>query len=231
MTPEKPYTLCIDVGSPKKIGWASSDGDCGLADRLDHALAEVARILASSGKAAIGFESPQWIFSQEKVFDCTKSRGGIELVGRSRPWSAGGGAFAMAAGLALMLHCFDTILRHHGSLTEVTATVDLARFIGGDARLLVFESFISGDMKNADSAQDPRYRSNPHISDARCGLDAFNRDWPKVKSGIPSAPGQRVMNYAAASALRCGMNIKIDELGLPSLVVGPKKAASSTDGG
>jgi hypothetical protein len=100
-TVEQPFVLCIDVGGPTKIGWSNSEGNDGSGDNLGEALDYLSKYLRDGGRAALGFEAPIWTPVRPEFARITARRGGVETT-YNRAWSAGAGAGALAAGLALM---------------------------------------------------------------------------------------------------------------------------------
>lgn len=131
----------------------------------------------------------------------TANRGGVEATMR-RPWSAGAGCGALAAGLANMAWILESI---HMSVGPVVATTQLDRFQATTSRLFVWEAFVSGDMKALS-----------HEGDAEIAVSAFHNNWPKLISAIDHEPS---VNLAAAALLSAGHRVDPDELSLPGLVI------------
>jgi hypothetical protein len=200
-----PYVFCIDVGSPKKIGWADSKSRRGTGDDLALALIELAHRLKRNEKVALGFEAPIWTPFRSELSEITKSRGGLEL-SPSRPWSAGAGCGALGVALALMPWCFNQISSAAG---PVPATVRLDRF-RSDCNLLLWEAFVSGAMK-VDGAT--------HHDDAALACDSFMARWPDLLSDIPE---QSAFNHAVSSAILAGLDVDHREFSQPSLVIGAR---------
>src|SRR5579863_6520679 len=101
---EKPFVLCIDVGGPKKIGWANAEGGDGTGANLAEALDYLSGYLRDGGRAALGFEAPIWTPARTELARITGRRGGVETT-YNRAWSAGAGTGALGAALALMPWC------------------------------------------------------------------------------------------------------------------------------
>ncbi len=200
---EPPYVLCIDVGSYRNIGWASSDGAHGTGVDLDAALDRLGACVLSAGRAAIGFEAPIWTPARSELTTLTSARGGVERT-HNRAWSAGAGCGALGAALVLMPYCLSRI---RGVAGSILATVDVDSFAmnGG---VLIWEAFVSGKMKVAGAT---------HHDDARMACDAFIRRWPTLTSDIPGEPAT---NHAVASAIAAGLTIDTAELRKPALVLG-----------
>lgn len=203
MSREKLFVLCVDVGGPEKIGWANSDGGDGTGADLGYALDRLSGHLSDGGMVALGFEAPIWTPTRTDLARITSRRGGVETT-YNRAWSAGAGAGALGAALALMPWCLTRIAKNAG---PVVATVDLQRFreSGG---LFLWEAFVSGAMKVVGTS---------HHDDARLACQAFVTRWPDLISDIPAEPA---MNHAVSSALAAGLSINPNELVLPALVIG-----------
>jgi hypothetical protein len=202
MTEVAPYVLCIDVGGPKKIGWANSDGKLGSGADLEGELMALSKHLRDGGRAALGFEAPIWTPARSTLAEITKRRGGVETT-FNRAWAAGGGVGALGAALALMPWCLTRLAKDAG---PVPATVDLRQFqeSGG---LLLWEAFVSGSMKSDGTS---------HPDDAQRACKAFIVRWPNLISDIPFEPA---INHAVSSALAVGMSIDLRELVKPALVI------------
>lgn len=203
-----PFVLCVDVGGPKKIGWADGEGRDGTGANLADALDRLSRHLSNGGMAALGFEAPIWTPTRTDFDRITGRRGGIETT-CNRAWSAGAGIGALGAALALIPWCLVRI-RAAG---PVVATVDLRRF-RENGGLFIWEAFVSGPMKVVGTG---------HHYDARLACQAFIAHWPDLISDIPAEPA---INHAVSSAMAAGLSIDPKELVLPALVVGvtPKTA-------
>jgi hypothetical protein len=199
MTPT-PFTLAIDVGSPKNVGWASSEHPTEVHTGFDHAISRLAAHLRKEDRATIGFEAPIWTPRRTSLNDFTKARGGVER-SLGRAWTAPAGACVLACGLGLMPWVFHRIAK---AVPNAKATVGLDRWRerGG---LFIWEAFVTGAAKRAT-----------HGEDARAALEAFNARWPDLKSDVPAEPA---LNLAVAAALAAGLDIDTGEIGEPSIVV------------
>lgn len=89
----------------------------------------------------------------------------------------------------------------------VATTVDLGRFqeVGG---LLLWEAFISGEMKIAGST---------HHDDARVACEVFVERWHNLESEVPP---ERATNHAISCAMAAGHDIDAAELIKPAIVIG-----------
>lgn len=203
MPTDKPFVLCIDVGGPKKIGWATSTGEDGTGETLSYALNKLCDHLRSDNRAALGFEAPIWTPKRDDLSRITSSRGGIEKI-QNRAWSAGAGCGALGAALVLMPWCMTYIAKNAG---PINTSVDLNKFLefGG---LFVWEAFVSGTMKTKGAL---------HHDDARSACSAFLDRWPHITSDVPA---EDAINHAVSAALVSGLLIDISELSLPAIVIG-----------
>lgn len=89
---------CADIGSIRKdnFGWAVVDGDGQRGGTVIGELVDaVVGSLAAGVKVALGFECPLWVPVPDDASGLTAGR----TVDGNRPWSAGAGASALAAGL------------------------------------------------------------------------------------------------------------------------------------
>ena len=197
-----PHVLCIDVGSPSKIGWADSTGKDGSGADLASALQKVGLLLRAGRPLAIGFEAPIWTPRRVDLRKITGIRGGLEKR-LNRAWSTSAGACALGTALALMPWSLTTLLQSSGA---VTATTDLAAFREGAASLFVWEAFVSGAFKGA-----------AHHDDARLAVQAFHNRWPDIQTDVPGEPA---MNHAALALHVAGFRVDDREFGTPALVVG-----------
>lgn len=194
------FVAAIDVGSPSKMGWASSEGHsgCGLPTDLMDGLATAINL---GRPVSLGFEAPLWA-PRGRAFDrMTANRGGVEATMR-RPWSAGAGCGALTAGLANMAWLLEGL---HDACGPIKATTQPDRFQSGSAALLIWEAFVSGDQK-----------ATSHAGDAELAVAAFMQDWPFVRSAINQEPS---VNLAAAALLSAGHDIVTDELAVAGVVV------------
>ena len=203
MIGQLPQILCIDVGSQRNIGWASSDGEQGDANTLAAALSRIVACLMKGRPAAIGFEAPIWTPRRADLARLTSRREGIERV-LNRPWSAGAGTGALGTALALMPWCLAHIAQAAG---PVSTTVDLSLF-RANGGLLLWEAFVSGIGKGLAST---------HASDAALACRAFESRWPDLTSDIPAEPA---LNHAVSSAIAAGLSIDLREICVPCVVVG-----------
>jgi hypothetical protein len=204
----KPLVAAIDVGSPSKMGWASSTGTSGCGDPTEF-IEHIAYHLDRDRTVALGFEAPLWVPRSRSFSRITANRGGIEAMMR-RPWSAGAGCGALAAGIANMASLLETLHRLTGPMP---ATTQLARLVDGSAKLLIWEAFVSGELK-----------AQTHAGDAELAVTAFETGWPQLRSAVVVEPS---VNLAAATLMASGHTVEQDELGMPGIVIAALPRAST----
>lgn len=197
-----PHVLCIDVGGPAKIGWADSTGATGSGVDLDAALHRASILLRQKHPVAVGFEAPIWTPRREELAKITSRRGGIETT-YNRAWSAGAGTGALGAALALMPWSFSRLREIAG---EISITIDLMKFHSEEARLFVWEAFVSGIGKGTS-----------HHDDALLAVKAFLARWPEVTSDVTLEPA---LNHAVTAAIASGLRADMAEISQPAVVVG-----------
>ncbi|WP_293811135.1 hypothetical protein [uncultured Bosea sp.] len=196
------HIICIDVGSPAKIGWADDAGRIGSGLDMGEALDRAAALVAQGQPVAVGFEAPIWTPRRAELARITGRRGGIETT-YNRAWSAGAGTGALGAALALMPWTFARLRSVAG---DCAVTVDLERFRDGSVPLFVWEAFVSGIGKGAS-----------HHDDALLAVKAFAARWPDLESDVLPEPA---LNHAISAAAASGLCTDSSELGMPAIVVG-----------
>jgi hypothetical protein len=193
--------ICIDVGSPKNIGWANDRDQTGSALTLTDELHRAGRLLLAGERVALGFEAPIWTPRRTELERITASRGGVEK-SLNRAWSAGAGCGALGAALALMPWCFATLRETSGS---IAATTDPVAFSSGVAPLFIWEAFVSGAAK-----------ALLHHEDAALAVKEYLSRDPLDPSDVPV---EAAMNHAAAALRVAGFIIQEEELGKAGLVI------------
>lgn len=196
-----PHILCIDVGGPTRIGWAESGGRHGAGPELGDAMERAGALAARGTPVAIGFEAPIWTPRRMDLARITGRRGGVEAR-YNRAWSAGAGAGALGAALAVMPWA---LTRPQQVTGPVTATTSLAAFLAGRSRILLWEAFVSGILKTTGLHDD-----------ARLAVEAFAARWPEIETDVPAEPA---MSHAAVAASIAGFRVDPAELGAACLVV------------
>lgn len=197
-----PHILCIDVGSPAKVGWADDAGRIGSGLDIGEALDRAAALVAQGQPVALGFEAPIWTPRRAELARITGRRGGIETK-YNRAWSAGAGTGALGAALALMPWCFAHL---RGVAGDCAVTVNLERFRDGSVPLFVWEAFVSGIGKGTS-----------HHDDALLAVQAFKARWPSLESDVPAEPA---LNHAISAATASGLHTDSSEFGMASVVIG-----------
>lgn len=190
----------VDVGSPKNMGWATNRGTSGCR-RPDALLDEIAREIRTGAPVVIGFEAPLWVPRARDYDRMTSNRGGIEAR-MSRPWSAGAGCGALAAGVANVAWIFSAL---YDTCGPISCTSQLDRFVRGEAQILVWEAFVSGASK-----------ASTHDGDADLAVKAFDLEWPYPVSAIAH---EASVNLAVSAVLAAGHTILLDEIGLAGIVI------------
>lgn len=193
--------LCVDVGSFNNIGWANDGYQLGNGSTIERELERLGSLLKAGHRLALGFEAPIWTPRRADVRNLTASRGGAER-NLNRAWSAGAGCGALAACLALMPWCFQTLIERSG---PVEATVDFARFASGHGQLFIWEAFVSGAAKALS-----------HHDDAALAVAEFASRYPAIESDVPSEPA---VNHAATSLHIAGFRIDSTEFAIAGTVV------------
>ncbi len=195
------WTLAIDVGAPHNVGWACSDGSTGDGSVLTGALQRGSEELKSGRAISIGFEAPIWVPRRTEFGRITSRRGGVEAE-FNRPWSAGAGCGALAAGLGIMSWTFAKLSSFGPPRLATTRYIDFMKKPSG---LLVWEAFVSG-----------RAKAVTHIGDAQSALAAFQVRQGAEPSDVQEEPG---LNLAAAALLAAGWTVDVEELGASAFVV------------
>lgn len=193
--------LCVDVGSFKSIGWANDADQVGNGSTIALELERLGSLLNAGHRLALGFEAPIWTPRRADVRSLTSSRGGVERK-LSRAWSAGAGCGALAACLALMPWCLQTLLERAG---PIEATVDLSKFASGKGQLFIWEAFVTGAAK-----------ALTHHGDAALAVAEFVSRYPAIESDVPPEPA---VNHAATALHVAGFRVDPAEFGMAGTVV------------
>ncbi|HWJ73782.1 MAG TPA: hypothetical protein VNX29_11500 [Kaistia sp.] len=214
MSERSVYVFCVDVGSPKNVGWADSEGNAGGPASFEGALLNVSRRLQRGELVALGFEAPIWTPRRSEFTRLTSSRGGAELA-LKRAWSAGAGCGALGAALALMPWCFTQLAA--GGIVPATTLIE--RFHQWTGGLFIWEALVTGAAKGVE-----------HHHDASYAVEAFVGRMGDLQSDVPAEPA---MNHAAVALMVAGFPIAPDELATAGLVIAavPRLAAPSLASG
>ena len=207
---------CADIGSVRNgnFGWAVVHGDRQLGGKLIGGLVDDASgSLAAGVKVALGFECPLWVPVPEDPSDLTAGR----AVDGNKPWSAGAGASALAAGLtetAWILREIRRSLRDKGA-TLPPAYLDWQEFTGSDTGLFLWEAFVTGAAKATDTGKDG------HMADALTACKAFAARLPDPEAGSACEASHPVRSLLGAAVLWSGWSENLDLLRARCLVVKP----------
>ena len=189
----------LDVGSAARTGWwrCPLDGTPSEGQNVDTLCSELAVDLGGGNAVALGFEAPLWIpYAQEAA-----------RIGKARPgehpsWSAGAGATVLAYGLQQMTYVLHRLVLQTNEHPPL-ATLDPDELRSGNARLLIWEAFVSGRAKDRGAVE-------PHISDARAAGHEFTRRWHcgSVRSDLGEADPISLAGLALVlTALRTDLGV------------------------
>ena len=198
--------LCADVGSvvQNNFAWAAGSGKSSTVDTdtsIENFAERIAEDLRSGIRVAVGFECPLFVPVRDKPSTLTRGRNGEG----NRPWSAGAGAAALCTGLVEMVWVFRQVRTALGE--SASCTFDWKRFTAGDARLFLWEAFVSGQQK----------RQN-HEADARAAVDAFRHALPDP-SRANKIDERDVLSLVGVALMRAGWPMDQDSLSRPCLVI------------
>ncbi|MBO9475925.1 hypothetical protein J7382_00125 [Shimia sp. R11_0] len=194
----------VDVGAPKKIGWAIKfRGQNETGQNLDDFIDRY-RELVTHHPGALGFEAPLFVPVNRKLSNITSQRSGEA----GRPWSAGAGATVTTIGLAVMSHVFEGLRE---DLAGTPFTLDWHDWSSKNS-ILVFEAFVSGAAHAG---------AGDHHLDALKAADTFSSAYPDL-SVANTVEETRVLSLAGACLLRAGLTVDDqDALSAPALVIKP----------
>ena len=193
-----------DVGSIAKrnFAWTSSArGKRGSID-INELVAEITRDIRSRNKIAIGFECPLFIPCPVASSDIGKAR---DCDGNKAYTSSVGASVAMT-GLSQVAWILNEI---HKKCPNVKATTSWRAFTKGEADILIWEAFVTGDSKGAD-----------HIQDAYIAMKAFQLNQEAKERGIVDSCSN-TMSFAGALILWSGMASDLSLLRQPCIVIKP----------
>lgn len=216
---EQCRVVAVDVGSVRSnFAWAALDlpartpigagGSC-----PEGAALTILEGLASGLPVALGFEAPMMVpVSPVGVIDGWRTLGqarqGESSDGRSRPWSAGAGAGALATGLVQMAWVLERIA---AQTPDLRCTTQAALWLKGEAELFVWEAFVSGTGKPVPA------EISQHAADAAAAADTFADRLATATlelSDVICDPSSS-FNLAAAAAAYAGLAIASAELRTP----------------
>lgn len=211
---------CADIGSIKKdnFGWAILHGDRQReGTKIGGLVDEVVCSLVAEVKVALGFECPLWVPVPDDPCGLTAGR----RVDGNKPWSAGAGASALAAGLtetAWILREIRRCLRDR--LASLPPTyLDWKEFTEARTGMFLWEAFVTGDAKA--TGPDVDADRGRHAADALVACEAFAaRQCNPTAQGHPDPP-HAVRSLIGAALLWSGLSKDLELLGASCLVVKP----------
>lgn len=193
-----------DVGSIAggNFAWTSSArGKRGSID-INELVAEITRDIRSGGKIAIGFECPLFIPCPVASSDIGKAR---DCDGNKAYTSSVGASVAMT-GLSQVAWILNEI---HKTCPNTKAATSQHEFLNGEADILVWEAFVTGESKGKD-----------HVQDAYIAMRAFQLNQEAEGKGTgDSSPNP--MSFAGAIILWSGMASDPSLLRTPCIVIKP----------
>jgi len=204
--------VAVDVGSLVNIGWwreVSAPKLTSSGRDLDAVADVVVADLRAGIPVALGFEAPLFVPRPSSHARLNKQRVGDG----GRPWCAGAGTGALALGIQHAMYVFERIAAQE----KPRVTFDLDALMSGDADLLIWEAFVSGDAKN-------RAAANPHVDDARVAAQDFVRRIAKDKV-TSDVVEPDVLNLAAACLLGAGLTSDVGLLKQSCIVVKPRSGS------
>ena len=173
-------------------------------DECVQSLAEALR----NGSLALGFEAPMFVPIRTDPERLTAARSGEFGKGLpSRPFSASAGATSLVTGLVVVSYILNTL---RPLVPEATATLDWRLPPVGPGRLMLFEAFVTGQRKTADTR---------HVEDAHLAIEAFQRGM-RDPTGFRSSVEEPIcLSLLGAIMLRTGWAADPAILSRPCLVV------------
>jgi len=211
---------CADIGSIKKnnFGWAIIlCGEQRRSGQSIHGLVdEVTASLSAGNKVALGFECPLWVPVPEDPEELTTGR----AVDGNKPWSAGAGASALAAGLtetAWILREIRWRLTDRG-ISPPLAFLDWSQFAKVNTGLFLWEAFVTG------AAKAPNLGANTadmHVADAMIACKEFVAHLSNPASKSYSESPHPIRSLIGAAMLWSGWSKDLSLLRDECLVVKP----------
>ena len=214
------YVYSADIGSMKapagnSFGWAGRSTDPNVQQHSwqqgthpPKLVDAVANELTKGTKVALGFECPLWVPVRTTPSELTSGRIGDG----QRPWSAQAGPQALAIGLVQV----PWILREIRNKTpNAEAFMDWDLYQESEGGLFIWEAFVSGQAKSG--VADP----NPHIRDAKVGVEAFIDALPSLKTSVTKPLKSRTRSLIGAALLWSGWSTDLSLLDQTCRVIKP----------
>ena len=209
---------CADIGSIKKgnFGWAVVHGDRQRGGKeIGGLVDDIVGSLAAGIKVALGFECPLWVPVPDEPSGLTAGR----AVDGNKPWSAGAGASALAAGLtetAWILRETRRGLEERGVPPPATY-LDWEEFTRADAGIFLWEAFVTGKAKGKGEGA----AEDQHVADALTACKAFAASLPNSAAESPCEPSDAVRSLIGSAVLWSGWSEDLDVLHGRCVVVKP----------
>ena len=215
---------CADIGSIKNgnFGWAVVHGDRQRGGKEIGGLADdLVGSLAADNKVALGFECPLWVPVPDDPSGLTAGR----AVDGNKPWSAGAGASALAAGLTETAWILREIRRRlkDGGVPPATH-FDWEEFTRADAGIFLWEAFVTGKAKAGGTDSD----KGGHVADALTACKAFASRLPDPGTASPCEPPHAARSLIGAAVLWSGWSKDLALLRARCVVVKPAGPVAPT---
>ena len=211
---------CADIGSVKRgnFGWGVVHGDRQRGGNdIGELVDDVVGRLAAGTKVALGFECPLWVPVPDDPRGLTAGR----AVDGNKPWSAGAGACALAAGLtetAWILAETRRLLVEKGAVPP-SAHLDWQQFVGCRTGVYLWEAFVTGEAKAKGGGKAA------HVADAFTACNEFAARLPDPGKGCACEP-DAVRSLIGAAVLWSGWSVDVHLLRAGCLVVKPAGPAN-----
>jgi hypothetical protein len=216
--------MAVDIGSVRpasNFAWAAFDApgrelvDCGMDP--DSAVSALVPVLRAGTQAVLTLEAPMSVPVPDGQSGAWHGLGKARGGERNRAWSAGGGAGALATGLAQGAWMLRQLAI---TVPALATTTQVGTWRHGDAQLLLAEAFITA------SGKPEPLPAGQHAADAQAAglafVEALASPAPLV-SAVSCAP-QDPFNLLTAMALWAGLQIDSGELHAEVLVVAARPA-------
>lgn len=209
---------CADIGSVRngKFGWAvvcDTQQRCGR--NIEELVDDVVQSLTAGYRVALGFECPLWVPVSDDPAGLTNGR----AVDGNRPWSAGAGTSALAAGLTETAWILREMHRRsrHGRVSLPAAHLEWHEFVDAHDGIFLWEAFVTGEAKYAGADHDQ------HIADALTACREFAERLPDPAADSVTEPPHEVRSLIGAALLWSGWSEDLSLLRARCLVVRPTR--------
>lgn len=181
---------CADIGTVREdaFGWATvhrapTPEQVSLRDQNGSDMKRFAKALVraiQNGPVALGFECPMWVPMAKKPLKLTRRR----CLDDSWPWSAGGGALALAVGLTQIAWILARIKTKFASECP-PVFFDWPSFRDAQHGEFFWEAFVTSDRRKGVK------QASSHVADAKAAIREFERRMDSSDAGDPT-PGRCV---------------------------------------